>query len=130
MGFWAELNYGKFCLNFACMMCCLVFLVQHYCIYWENNKLAAQGLPIPGLHILTGLEKKQLDEHEEGLGDIIEDLISTSNREMTLQRSNTKPRRASIMHTGGSFHTTELKSAMKMEIFDTIMKNRETGSND
>jgi hypothetical protein len=105
-------------------------LVQHYCIYWENNKLAAAGLPIPGLQVLTGLEKKRLDEHEEGLGDIVADLISTSNREMALRRSNTKPRKASMIHTGGSFHQSELKSAMKEEIFDTIMRNRDTGSND
>ena len=108
------------------MCCCLVFLVQHYWIYGENNKLAAKGLPIPGISHLTGAEKKELEDQEEGLGHVVEDLISTSHKDMSVSRSAIK-RRASIVHGGGGMHRDEMKNAMKSQIWDTIMKNRDLG---
>ena len=37
-GFFNELNYGKFLLNLLSCACCLVFFIQHYCIYTDKDQ--------------------------------------------------------------------------------------------
>lgn len=75
LGFFAELNYGKLCLNFICLLCCLVFFFQHYILYWKNNQKIAEN-PDYIFEIACHISKKDQELYGQEIADKINKEVS------------------------------------------------------
>lgn len=66
-GFFHDLNYGKFLLNGFSILACVVFMVQHYCIYGNKRRSVGSEVLIIGNEM--GQEKKVVVFDEEKVSE-------------------------------------------------------------